>query len=120
MNVKGVEFEDFHLKRDLLKGIFEMGYESPSPVQEEAIPMAMMGTHTTHTYAHTHLAAAATSHKPPPRHPTHAHRTPQSGSLDHPRPHSRVHIFLTCQAGTFWRVPRTGPGRLRAFASPSW
>jgi ATP-dependent RNA helicase DDX6/DHH1 len=45
MNVKGVEFEDFHLKRDLLKGIFEMGYESPSPVQEESIPIALMGRH---------------------------------------------------------------------------
>jgi superfamily II DNA/RNA helicase len=42
-NKKGVEFEDFHLKRDLLKGIFEMGYEQPSPIQEEAIPVALMG-----------------------------------------------------------------------------
>ncbi len=40
---KGVEFEDFHLKRDLLKGIFEMGYEHPSPIQEEAIPIALAG-----------------------------------------------------------------------------
>lgn len=44
-NKKGVEFEDFHLKRDLLKGIFEMGYEQPSPIQEEAIPIALMGRH---------------------------------------------------------------------------
>jgi ATP-dependent RNA helicase DDX19/DBP5 len=43
--VKGVEFEDFHLKRELLKGIFEMGYESPSPVQEEAIPIALLDKH---------------------------------------------------------------------------
>ena len=42
---KGVEFEDFHLKRELLKGIFEMGYESPSPVQEEAIPIALLDQH---------------------------------------------------------------------------
>lgn len=42
---KGVEFEDFHLKRDLLKGIFEMGYEHPSPIQEESIPVALMGKH---------------------------------------------------------------------------
>lgn len=42
---KGVEFEDFHLKRELLKGIFEMGFESPSPIQEEAIPIALMGRH---------------------------------------------------------------------------
>jgi len=39
---KGSEFEDFGLKRDLLKGIFEMGYEHPSPIQEEAIPAALM------------------------------------------------------------------------------
>lgn len=45
LNKKGVEFEDFHLKRDLLKGIFEMGYESPSPIQEESIPIALMGRH---------------------------------------------------------------------------
>lgn len=42
---KGVEFEDFHLKRDLLKGIFEMGWDSPSPIQEESIPIALMGRH---------------------------------------------------------------------------
>lgn len=45
LNRKGVEFEDFHLKRALLKGIFEMGYETPSPIQEEAIPIALMGRH---------------------------------------------------------------------------
>jgi hypothetical protein len=42
---KGVEFEDFHLKRDLLKGIFEMGFERPSPIQEESIPVALLGRH---------------------------------------------------------------------------
>jgi len=42
-NKKGIEFEDFHLKRALLKGIFEMGYEVPSPIQEQAIPVALMG-----------------------------------------------------------------------------
>jgi len=39
---KGLEWEDMDLKRDLLKGIFEMGYERPSPIQEEAIPVALM------------------------------------------------------------------------------
>ena len=43
--LKGVEFEDFHLRRELLKGIFEMGYEQPSPVQEEAIPIALLDKH---------------------------------------------------------------------------
>jgi len=42
---KGLEWEDMHLKRDLLKGIFEMGYERPSPIQEESIPIALMGRH---------------------------------------------------------------------------
>jgi len=45
LNRNGIEFEDFELKRDLLKGIFEMGYEKPSPIQEESIPYALMGRH---------------------------------------------------------------------------
>ncbi|KAF7917472.1 uncharacterized protein EAE98_010235 [Botrytis deweyae] len=40
---KGLEFEDFSIKRELLMGIFEMGYEKPSPIQEEAIPVALTG-----------------------------------------------------------------------------
>ena len=40
---KGVAFEDFGLKIDLLKGIFEKGFEMPSPIQEEAIPIALAG-----------------------------------------------------------------------------
>lgn len=43
MNTKGSEFEDFYLKRELLMGIFEAGFERPSPIQEEAIPMALTG-----------------------------------------------------------------------------
>eukprot|EP00942_MAST-04A_sp_MAST-4A-sp1_P005287 g5287.t1 len=46
MNVtktKGNEFEDFFLKRELLMGIFEKGFERPSPIQEEAIPIALAG-----------------------------------------------------------------------------
>lgn len=45
LSKKGLEWEDLHLKRDLLKGIFEMGYERPSPIQEESIPIALMGRH---------------------------------------------------------------------------
>ncbi|GJQ13863.1 hypothetical protein GpartN1_g5654.t1 [Galdieria partita] len=40
---KGNDFEDYYLKRELLMGIFEMGYEKPSPIQEEAIPVALAG-----------------------------------------------------------------------------
>jgi len=40
---KGNEFEDYCLKRDLLKGIFEKGWEKPSPIQEASIPIALTG-----------------------------------------------------------------------------
>lgn len=40
---KGNEFEDYMLNRELLMGIFEMGYERPSPIQEESIPIALAG-----------------------------------------------------------------------------
>lgn len=40
---KGTEFEDYFLKRELLMGLFEMGFEKPSPIQEEAIPVALAG-----------------------------------------------------------------------------
>ncbi|KAJ9099995.1 hypothetical protein QFC19_005812 [Naganishia cerealis] len=40
---KGSDFEDFYLKRELLMGIFEAGFEKPSPIQEEAIPVALAG-----------------------------------------------------------------------------
>jgi ATP-dependent RNA helicase DDX6/DHH1 len=40
---EGKEFEDFCLKRELLMGIFEMGWEKPSPIQEASIPMALSG-----------------------------------------------------------------------------
>eukprot|EP01098_Paradermamoeba_levis_P004784 TRINITY_DN2047_c0_g1_i1.p1 TRINITY_DN2047_c0_g1~~TRINITY_DN2047_c0_g1_i1.p1 ORF type:complete len:464 (-),score=129.21 TRINITY_DN2047_c0_g1_i1:96-1298(-) len=40
---KGNDFEDYYLKKELLMGIFEMGYEKPSPIQEESIPVALAG-----------------------------------------------------------------------------
>eukprot|EP00842_Homolaphlyctis_polyrhiza_P001924 jgi/Hompol1/2732/HPOL_005719-RA len=40
---KGNEFEDYYLKRELLMGIFEAGFERPSPIQEESIPIALAG-----------------------------------------------------------------------------
>ena len=43
LNTSGKEFEDFYLKRELLMGIFEAGFEKPSPIQEEAIPIALTG-----------------------------------------------------------------------------
>ena len=38
---KGRDFEDFFLKRELLMGIFEKGFEKSSPIQEEAIPIIL-------------------------------------------------------------------------------
>ena len=40
---KGNDFEDYFLKRELLMGIFEKGFEHPSPIQEESIPIALTG-----------------------------------------------------------------------------
>lgn len=42
-DTKGHEFEDYYLKRELLMGIFEKGFEKPSPIQEEAIPIILAG-----------------------------------------------------------------------------
>ncbi|KAK7023419.1 DExD/H-box ATP-dependent RNA helicase dhh1 [Paramarasmius palmivorus] len=38
---KGLDFEDMSLRRELLMGIFEAGFERPSPIQEESIPIAL-------------------------------------------------------------------------------
>ena len=35
------EWEDMFLRRELLMGIFEEGFESPSPIQEASIPLAL-------------------------------------------------------------------------------
>ncbi|KAL0468288.1 ATP-dependent RNA helicase [Neurospora intermedia] len=42
-NTRGLDWEDFIHDRDLLMGIFEAGFEKPSPIQEEAIPVALTG-----------------------------------------------------------------------------
>lgn len=40
---RNVTFEEYGLRRELQMGIFEKGFERPSPVQEEAIPVALQG-----------------------------------------------------------------------------
>ena len=40
-DTKGRDWDDFFLRRELLMGIFEKGFERPSPVQEEAIPVIL-------------------------------------------------------------------------------
>jgi len=42
-STKGIEFEDFCLKRELLMGIFEKGWEKPSPIQEAALTPSLAG-----------------------------------------------------------------------------
>ena len=42
-SVKNLSFLDFHLKEEILLGIFEIGYKIPSPIQEETIPLALSG-----------------------------------------------------------------------------
>ena len=40
---RGNAFEDYYLRRELLMGLFEMGWERPSPIQEAAVPVALAG-----------------------------------------------------------------------------
>ncbi|KAL7675469.1 hypothetical protein ACOME3_001735 [Neoechinorhynchus agilis] len=39
----GHSFEDYCLSRELLMGVFEKGWERPSPIQEASIPVALTG-----------------------------------------------------------------------------
>src|SRR5689334_24092045 len=38
-----VPFSSFHLHRDLLRGIKEIGFQRPTPIQTDAIPAALTG-----------------------------------------------------------------------------
>ncbi|OCF57866.1 ATP-dependent RNA helicase dhh1 [Kwoniella mangroviensis CBS 10435] len=40
---QGSSFDDLDLRRELLMGIYTAGFERPSPIQEQAIPMALTG-----------------------------------------------------------------------------
>lgn len=40
---KGSSYEEFCIKTDILKGAYEMGWEEPSPVQEDTIHLSMAG-----------------------------------------------------------------------------
>jgi hypothetical protein len=40
---QGSSFEDFGLRRELLMGIYTVGFEKPSPIQETSIPQALAG-----------------------------------------------------------------------------
>jgi len=40
---KGLSWEDYGLSHDLRLGLYELGFEKPSPIQEECIPIALQG-----------------------------------------------------------------------------
>ncbi|WVR03782.1 ATP-dependent RNA helicase DHH1 [Kwoniella sp. DSM 27419] len=40
---EGSSFDDFGLRRELLMGIYTAGFERPSPIQEQSIPMSLTG-----------------------------------------------------------------------------
>jgi len=42
-STKGSDFEDFVKKKELLMGLVEKGFDKPSPVREECIPLALKG-----------------------------------------------------------------------------
>jgi ATP-dependent RNA helicase DDX6/DHH1 len=43
MATKGMKFQDFGISKEIQLGIYEKGYENPSPIQEESIPIALEG-----------------------------------------------------------------------------
>ncbi len=43
IGTKGLNFSDFGLSKEVQLGIYEKGYEKPSPIQEESIPIALKG-----------------------------------------------------------------------------
>ena len=40
---EGSSFEDFGLRRELLMGIYTVGFEKPSPIQETSLPHSLAG-----------------------------------------------------------------------------
>ena len=38
-----MKFDTLHIKETILKAIEEQGYEAPTPIQEQAIPIALQG-----------------------------------------------------------------------------
>ncbi len=43
-STKGLSWDSLYLKQKVLMGVYEFGYEKPSPIQEEVIPYALAGT----------------------------------------------------------------------------
>jgi ATP-dependent RNA helicase RhlE len=41
--MKSIQFEDLHLNKSILRALTQKGYTSPTPIQEEAIPLVLDG-----------------------------------------------------------------------------
>ena len=42
-DTKGASYQDFLIKREILKGAYEMGWEEPSPIQEDTMHLTLAG-----------------------------------------------------------------------------
>jgi ATP-dependent RNA helicase DDX6/DHH1 len=42
-STKGYTWNDFNLSKEVKLGIYDQGFESPSPIQEETIPLSLKG-----------------------------------------------------------------------------
>ena len=89
---KGNDFEDYFLKRELLMGIFEKGFEKPSPIQEEVRGVAWRGVAWRGEGGPT---------------------SPVSVCVRRPSP---LHLL----GEAFWRAPKTAPAKRPRSAFRRW
>ena len=47
-----ITFKDLNLPEEILKALEKVGYEKPSPIQAEAIPLLLQGIRLTHVGQH--------------------------------------------------------------------
>lgn len=91
---KGNEFEDYCLKRELLMGIFEMGWEKPSPIQ-------VTGRKHLTALAWMKIFAGQKCESDPSAHSCRRRAFP-----------------LRCLEGTFWQEPRTAQEKVAPTSFP--
>ena len=81
-----MEFKEFGLSPEILEAVEEMGYQSPTPIQEKAIPPALAGPGS--CWAAPRPAPA----RPAPfaaAHPAASVAAGKASGRHHPGPHSR-------------------------------
>ena len=86
-------FEELGVRPDLLRGIAEMGFENPMPVQEKVIPVLLGGDHDLVALAQTGTGKTAAYGLPLIQRVDIARRVPQALVLapyTHPRAHETV------------------------------